>query len=94
MGVKGNWMNFIFFIYNRKNYSESIVQGISFHNELSIRDLVYKNKSRDEYFLKKVESIMAGEAKLPRDILPGEICQWDDNVQVVEDKLVIKISKT
>ena len=31
--VKDNWMNFIFFVNNKEDCSESIVQGISFHNE-------------------------------------------------------------
>ena len=34
--VKGNWVNFIIFINNGENCSESIVRSISFHNELSI----------------------------------------------------------
>jgi len=46
--VKDNQMNFILFIYNR---SESIIRDIIFHNKLSIRDLVYKVRSKDECFL-------------------------------------------
>ena len=38
--VKGNWMNFIIFVNNEENYSKSIVQGISFHNELNIGNLI------------------------------------------------------
>jgi len=49
--VKDNQMNFILFIHNRKNCSKSIVRDIIFHNKLSIRDLVYKDKSKDECFL-------------------------------------------
>jgi len=41
--VKGNWMNFIIFINNRENCSKSIVQGISFHNELSIGNPMSEN---------------------------------------------------
>ena len=37
-------MSFIVFIHNKKDCSKSIVRGISFHNELSIGDLVYKNR--------------------------------------------------
>jgi len=36
--VKGNWINFIIFVNNRENCSESIVQSICFYNELSIRN--------------------------------------------------------
>ena len=31
--VKDNWMNFIFFVNNKEDCSESILRGISFHNE-------------------------------------------------------------
>jgi len=37
--VKGNWVNFIIFINNGEDCSESIVRGIGFHNELSIGGL-------------------------------------------------------
>ena len=94
VGVKSNWMNFIFFISNRKDYSKSIVWSISFHNELSIRNSVSENGSRDECFLERVESIMTEGVELPRDILSGKACQWNNNVWIVEDKPVIEISKT
>jgi len=67
--VKGNWMNFIFFINNGKNCSESIVQSISFHNELSIGNPISKNGSKSKYFFERVESIMIGEVKLSEGIL-------------------------
>jgi len=40
VGVKINQVNFIFFINNEKDYSKSIVQSISFHDELIIRNLI------------------------------------------------------
>ena len=87
-------MNFIFFVNNRKDCSKSIVQSISFHNELSIRNPMSKNRSRGECLFERIEGIMTGRVKLPRDILPGKACQWNNNVWIVKDKLVIKISKT
>ena len=44
-----------------------------------------------ECFLKRVKSILTGGVKLPRNVLPGEACQWNDNVQVVEDELAVKV---
>ena len=73
-------MNFIFFVNNRKDCSKSIVRSISFHDELSIRNPTSKNRSRDECFFKRIEGIMTGRVKLPRDILPGKACQWNNNV--------------
>ena len=46
--VKGNWINFIIFVNNRENCSKSIVQGISFHNELSIGNSMSENRYRGE----------------------------------------------
>jgi len=92
--VKGNWVNFIIFVNNGEDCSESIVQGISFHDELSIRNLISKDKSRGKCFLERVESIYTGEVELPRNILLGEACQWNDNVQVVEDEPVVKVCET
>ena len=92
--VKGNWMNFIIFINNGEDCSKSIVRGIGFHNELSIGNLMSKDRSRGECFLERVESILTEGVKLPRNVLPGEVCQWNDNVRVVEDEPVVKVSKT
>jgi len=78
--VKGNWMNFIIFVNNGEDCSKSIVQGISFHNELSIGNPISKNRSRIKCFLERAESIYTGGVELPRSVLPGEVCQWNDNV--------------
>ena len=51
VGVKDNQMDFIFFINNGKSYSKSIVQSISFHNDLSIRNPMSENRSRGECLL-------------------------------------------
>ena len=50
-----------------------------------------EDRSGSEYLLERIESIMIGEVKLPSDVLPGEVCQWNDNVWVVEDEPAIKI---
>jgi len=78
--VKGNWVNFIININNGENCSKSIVQGISFHDELSIGNPMSKDRSRGKYFLERVESIYTGGVELPRNVLLGEMCQWNDNV--------------
>ena len=78
--VKGNWMNFIIFINNREDCSKSIVRGISFHNELSIGNPMSKDRSGGKCFLERVESILTGGVELPRNILLGKACQWNDNV--------------
>ena len=81
--VKDNWMNFIIFVNNGEDCSESIVWGIGFRDELSIGNPMSKNRSRGECFLERVESILTEGVKLPRNVLLGEACQWNDNVRVV-----------
>jgi len=73
-------MNFIIFVNNREDCSESIVQGISFHNELSIRNSISEDRCGGECFFERVESILTGGVKLPRNVLPDEAYQWNDNV--------------
>ena len=86
-------MNFIFFINNGKDCSKNIIQSISFHNELSIGNLVSEDGSRSKYLLERVEIIMTGRVELPRNVLPGKAYQWNDNVQVVKDELAIEVSE-
>ena len=92
--VKGNWVNFIIFINNGEDCSKSIVRDISFHNELSIGNPMSKDRSGGKCFLKRVESILTGGIELPRSVLLDEVCQWSDNVRVVEDELAVKVSET
>jgi len=39
-----------------------------------------KDRSGGKCFLKRVESIYIGGVELPRNVLPDEACQWNDNV--------------
>jgi len=57
---------------DRKYCSKSIVQSISLHDKLSIRNLVSKNKSGGKCLFEKVESIITEEVKLPENILLSE----------------------
>jgi len=50
-----------------------------------------EDRCRGKYFLERVESIFTGGVELPRNVLLGEACQWNDNVQVVENELVVKV---
>jgi len=53
-----------------------------------------ENRCRDKCFLERVESILTGGVKLPRNVLPGKMYQWNDDVQVVKDELVVKVCET
>ena len=56
MGVKSNQMNFIIFVNNGKDYSESIVQSISFYNELSVRNPMSEDRSGINAFLRELKT--------------------------------------
>ena len=94
MGVKSNWINFIILVNNEEDYSKSIIQSISFHNELCIRNPMSEDRSRSKCLFERVESFMIGRVKLLRNVLLGETYQWNDNVWVVEDELAVKVCKT
>jgi len=68
-------MNFIIFVNNGEDCSESIVQSISFHDELCIENPISEDRSRGKCLLERVESITTGGVKLPRNILLGEAYQ-------------------
>jgi len=76
--VKYNWINFIIFVYNWKNWKKSIVGGIYLHNELRIRNPVDKNECRGEYLLKWVENIIVKIIKLLRYILLSKTSNSSD----------------
>jgi len=53
-----------------------------------------KDRYGGECFLERVESILTGGVELLRNVLLDEACQWNDNVQVVKDKLAVKVCET
>jgi len=50
-----------------------------------------EDRSRDKCFLEKVESILTRGDEFPRNVLLDEVCQWNDNVQVVKDEPAVKV---
>jgi len=53
-----------------------------------------ENRSGGECFLEGVGSISTGGVKLPRNVLPDKTYQWNNNIQVVKDELVVKVCET
>jgi len=47
---------------------------------LNIGNPISENRYRDKCFLERVKSISTEEVELPRNVLPSEACQWNDNV--------------
>ena len=61
---------------------------------MSIRNLVYENRSRDECLLKGVKSITTEEIELRENILLDKIYQWNNNIWAVENELMIEVNET
>ena len=53
-----------------------------------------EDRSRGKYLLERVESITTGGVKFPGNVLLDEMYQWNDNIQIIEDELVVKVCKT
>ena len=68
-------MNFIIFVNNGEDCSKSIVQGISFHDKLSIGNPMSEDRYGGKYFLERIENISTREVKIPRNVLPDEVYQ-------------------
>jgi len=58
-----------------KKTNKSIVQSISFHDELSIRNLINENGSGSKCLFKRVESIMTEGVELLGNFLLDEAYQ-------------------
>ena len=50
-----------------------------------------KDGSGGKCFLERVKSFTTKGVEIPRNVLPDEACQWNDNVRVVEDEPVVKV---
>ena len=68
-------MNFIIFVNNGEDCNKSIVQGISFHDKLSIGNPMSEDRYGGKYFLERIENISTREVKIPRNVLPDEVYQ-------------------
>ena len=68
-------MIFILFINNGKDCSKSIVQSLSFHDELCIRNPISEDRSGGKFLLERVESITTEGVELPKNVLLDEACQ-------------------
>jgi len=50
---------------------------------------ISENGSRGKCLLERIESITTGGVKLLRNVLLGKACQWNNNVQIIEDEPAI-----
>jgi len=55
---------------------------------------ISEDRYGDKCFLERVGSIYTEGVELSKNVLLSEACQWNDNVQVVEDELAVKVCET
>ena len=78
---------------DRQDTSDSIVRGISFHNDRGIWNEVSEYGHSGEGVLESVEGTSTVLGEVPRSIFPGEPGERDHNVQVVEYKPAVEVGK-
>ena len=80
--------------HNRENDSESVVGGISFEDDLCVRNPMSKYQSSSEGFFEGFEGVSAFWSEVPSDSFSGQTCQWNCDIGVVKDESPIKVSKS
>jgi len=93
-GVEGYGVNLIIFSHNRKNSSESVVWGISFHDELCVRNPIRKDRSRGEGLFQGVECFSTFVVKIPRSVFSSKMSEWNDYVWIVENEMSVKFGES
>jgi hypothetical protein len=64
-GMKSNRMDLIVGVSDRKNSCHSIVRGISFHSDLSVRNPRTENWGRSKGFFQRFERLLAFVREIP-----------------------------
>jgi len=92
-GVVGNWTNLSVSASDRQDASNSIVEGISFHDNRGVQNEVSEDGCSSEGMLQHVEGALTVLREVPRSIFPGEPGKRDHDVRVIEDKPVVEVRK-
>jgi len=92
-GVVGDWTNLSVGAGDRQDASNSVVGGVSFHNDRGIQDEVGEDGHSSEGMLESVERVSTVLREIPRSILPGEPGEGNHNIGVVEYEPVVEVGK-
>jgi hypothetical protein len=94
VGMKSDRMDLIVGVSDRKNSCHSIVRGISFHSDLSIRNPMTENWGRSKGFFQRFKGLLAFVGDIPFYTFVSEVNKWKCNFGVVADEMLIEIGKT
>jgi len=92
-GVVGDRMNLSIGTSNRQDASNSVVRGVSLHDDRGIRNEVSEYGRSGEGVLESVEGTSTVLGEVPRSICLGEPGERDHNVRVVEDKPAVEVGE-
>ena len=79
-GVVHDWTNLSVGTGDRQDASDSVVRGISFHDDRGIWNEVSEYGRSGEGVLESVEGMSTVLREVPRSIFPGELGERDHNV--------------
>jgi len=92
-GVVGDQTNLSVGAGDRQDTSDSVVGGISFHDNRGIWNKVGEDGRSSEGMLESIERTSTVLREIPRSIFPGEPGKRNHNVRVVEYKPVVEVGE-
>ena len=93
-GVESDWVEFIFGSEDGEDCSEGVVGGISFNDNLGVRNPMGKNRSRSESLLERPEGFPTSIGEVPSYTFPSESGERNYDVRIFLNEAVIKVAET
>jgi len=78
---------------DRQDASDSVVGGVSFHNDRGVRNEVSEDGRSSEGMLERVEGMSTVLGEVPRSVFLGEPGKRDHDVRVVENEPAVEIGE-
>jgi hypothetical protein len=92
-GMESDWVHSIV-SEDGKDCSKSIIGGVGFHDERSVRNPLDEGRSGGESGLEAVEDLLTRIGPVLRRALASKASQRNGDVGVIRNKTTVEISKT
>ena len=79
---------------NGEDCPKGVVGGVGFNDDLGVRQPMGKNRSASERLLESIKCFPTLFGKVPRNTLPSESGERDNNVRVLLNEATVEITKT
>src|SRR6266481_237996 len=93
-GMEGNRMQLARRCHNGKYGCECIVRGISLDCDWGVQQPVGENWSHSESILQGLEGRTALISKVPSSTLAGELCEWNCDLGVFVNEVMVKVGES